>query len=1094
MFGKIAEFFIKNGKLTVVLVLVILITGFGSYLILPKQYNPTIVVPAFQIVVPAMGLDSKEISTIVVSPLENKIMELEGIDKVYGVAGDNYGAVMVKFKVGIDKEKAKIRLIQKIRENMLLKPLGVGKPIIKTIDPDELSQIVFSISIIPHLKKEGLGVVTSTEKYIYLRQIANIIKNKLKTVKNITTLEIVGGYKKDLVVELNLAEIESKNVDIMQVYESLEKNNLNLPSGDIITKSGNKIFVETSGKIKTKEELKKLIIGNFNGNVIYLEDIAKIKLATKRLDKLSNIYTKSGATESVFLGVGKALGTNAVFVTNDVIEKLEQIKKELPKNIDIKIISNEGEKANNATNMLLVNLVQSILIVFGVLALYLGVKNAFNTAVSIPLTLGMVFVFALIAGENINKITLFALILVLGMLVDNSTVVVENISRHLNDRIKTGKTKLEAVLEGTQEVGTGVVLSTLTRLLAFGSMFAVTGMMGEYMNPIPKFAIWALLISIAIAFTINPWVSYISAKDITESEKNKNNSEKESPLKIRKKYLKFMRLFLNNDKKSNKRRKIFKITFWLSLFIILVAPIYFGIFKARMLPKSNQNQVYLWIDTKRENSAEKTQEIEKYASKYLLEKDYIENITSTIGQAYIGDFANLFRGGSNRFGENQINLRINLVSPEKYKNKLKKSRDNSEKIVIDLRDKLRNHILEKYPDVKIQLLEDPPGPPVKATFLIKLKTDASIENKSKFINQVETQVRKISKKENIVDVYNSEPSTYKKLKINLDRESVIRAGLTIQQVEYTLGIILHGKETNLISDKDSFEPTNIIITTSKEEVTKIEELQNISFTNNVGEKIPLSSLANIEYGFVSPEINSDSREETTFIYGEMGDNSLIYPVIKLFGKFLGNDFTGENYKIKSWSLYYITYTGLQDGKDYVLEWGGEWELTMDTFRDLGIAMGISLLAIYFVLVGQFGSFGIAGVVMITFLLGFFGVWPGFTFLYLFNNEYFSATSMIGIIALAGIVVGNAIILIDYINVLKKNGLTLSEALLKAGYVRFAPIILTSLTTVFGAATIVGDPVWSGLAWAIIWGLSISSILTLIVIPIFYYESQKDIWK
>ena len=1089
MFWKIAEFFIKNGKLTMVLVLVTLITGLWSYIILPKQYNPTIVVPAFQVMVPAMGLDSEEISKIVVSPLENKIMELEWIDKVYWIAGDNYGWVMAKFHVWVDKEKAKIRLIQKIRENMILKPLWVSDPIIKTIDPDELAQIVFSISL-----KNNKNNLTKKEKYIYLRQIANIIKDKLKTTPNVTTLEIVGWYKKDLVVELNLAQIEAKNVDIMQVYQALEKNNLSLPAWNIIKKDKTKIFVETDWKIKTKEELKKLIIADYNWNIVYLGDIAKIRLATKKLDRLSNIYTASGSTENILLWVWKAIGTNAVFVTNDVLKKLDSIKKELPKNIDIKVISNEWAKASAATNMLLVNLVESIIIVFGVLALYLWVKNAFNTAVSIPLTLWMVFVFALVAGENINKITLFALILVLWMLVDNSTVVVENIARHLEERAKNWKSKLQAVLEWTQEVWMWVILSTLTRLLAFGSMFAVTWMMGEYMKPIPKFAIWALVISIAVAFTINPWISYLSAKDTCEADKNKPSWEKESPLKIRRKYLAFMKLFLNDDKKSNARRKLFKITFWLSLFAILILPIYFGIFKARMLPKSNQNQIYLWIDSKRENTALKTEEIEKYIAKFLTKQNYVKNLTSTIGQAYIWDFANLFRWGLNRIWENQISMRINLVSPEEYEKKYWKTRDNSEKITIDLRPKLRNYILEKYPDVKIQLLEDPPGPPVRATFLVKLKWNANKELKEKFENKIEEEIRKIADQQKVVDLYNSNSSTYKKLTIKLDRESVIRAWLSVKQVEYTLWIILHWKETNLIENKNSFEPTNIVITTAKSEVNNIEELENITFTNPKWEKIPLSSLATIKYGFVAPEINSDDRAQTTYIYAEMWDNSLIYPIIKLYPKLLSKEFLWDDYKVKSWNLYWITYTGLKDWKDYILEWWGEWKLTMDTFRDLGMAMAISLLAIYFVLVGQFASFGIAWVIMITFLLGFFGVWPWFTFLYLIKNEYFSATSMIWVIALAWIVVWNAIILIDYINVLKKNWLTLSDALLKAGYVRFAPIILTSLTTVFGAATIIWDPVWSGLAWSIIWWLAISSVLTLIVIPIFYYESQKNIWK
>jgi len=1092
MFAKIAEFFIKNGKLTVVLLLVTIITGLWSYIILPKQYNPTIVVPAFEIIVPSQGLEAKEISKIVVSPLENKVMELEWIDEVYGIAWDNFGWVIAKFHVWVDKEKAKIRLIQKIRENYKLKPLWVSDPIIKTIDPDELSQIVFSISLKSPLKRgdlEGLD-----EDYIYLRQIANIIKDKLKSVKNVTTLEIVWGLKKDLIVKLDLAKIEAKNVDIMQVYDLLQKNNLSLPAWDIITKDNTKIFVENIWKVEKIKELKKLIVANYNWNVVYLEDIAKFKYGSSRLSKFSNITDKSWEKPMVLLWVWKALGTNAVFVTKDVLKKLEEIKKELPKDIEIKVVSNQWKLASNATNMLLINLVQSVIIVFIVLALYLGMWNAFNAAVSIPLTLWMVFVFAFIAWENINKITLFALILVLWMLVDNSTVVVENIARHLQERVQNWKTKLQAVLEGTQEVWTWVILSTLTRLLAFGSMFAVSGMMGEYMNPIPKFAIWALLISIAIAFTINPWISYLTAKDIQEKDKKKKPEDKESRFKIRKKYLKIMRKFLWNSNIQNKNRKIFKITFWISLFLILILPIYFGIFKARMLPKSNQNQIYVWIDAPRDYTAIKTKKIEENLTKYLTKNyDFVDNVTTTIGQSYMWDFANLFRWGLSRIWENQISARINLLSPDNYEEITWKTRNNSEKITIDLRGPLKEFLLKKYPDLKISLLEDPPGPPVKSTFLIKIKGNASEVNKYNFLYKVEKEVKKIAKEQELVDVQNSRSSTYKKAKIILDHQSVSRAWLTIEQVEYTLWIALHWLQTNLIKNDNSFEPTNIIISWNNKQKNNLWVLRNITFTNKQWIKIPLSSIAKVEYSFVSPIINTDKREQTTYITWEMADNSLIYPVIKLFWIFLDDKFVWKDYKLTDWNLYKLEYIWLHDWKKYVIEWWGEWELTMDTFRDLWMAMWISLLAIYFVLVWQFASFGIAWVIMITFLLGFFGVWPGFTFLYLFKNEYFSATSMIWIIALAWIVVWNAIILIDYINVLKKNWLTLKDALLKAWYVRFAPIILTSLTTVFGAATIIWDPVWSGLAWAIIWGLSISSFLTLIVIPIFYYESQKNTW-
>ena len=301
-------------------------------------------------------------------------------------------------------------------------------------------------------------------------------------------------------------------------------------------------------------------------------------------------------------------------------------------------------------------------------------------------------------------------------------------------------------------------------------------------------------------------------------------------------------------------------------------------------------------------------------------------------------------------------------------------------------------------------------------------------------------------------------------------------------------------DIDLIENSNSLEPTNLILGVKNNQNNTTDLLNNISFTNNKWKKIFLHSIATVEYSFVASEINTDKREEVNYIYWEMWDNSLIYPVIKLFWILMDDEFLNGEYEVVSWSPYEIEYIWVKDDKKYLLQWWGEWELTMDTFRDLWLAMWLSLLAIYFLLVWQFASFRIAWIVMITFLLSFYWVFPGFSLLFLMKNEYFSATSMIWIIALWWIVVWNAIILIDYINVLKRNWLTIEDALLKAWYVRFAPIILTSLTTVFGATTIIWDPVWSGLAWTIIWWLLVSSIMTLIVIPIFYYDSQKDDWN
>lgn len=1089
MFSKIANFFIQKSKITIVLIIISLIAWIFSYIIIPKQYNPTIVVPAFQISVPSFWLSAEEVSNLIVNPLENKIMELEWIDEVYWFAYDNYAWVMAKFKVWIDKEKAKIRINQKLAENIEEKPFWVWNPIIKAIDPEELSQITYAINYTwNELKQE--------DAQIYLRQIANLIKEKIKTIPNITTMEIVGWIKKDIIIELDLEKIESKNTDVMQIYQILSKNNINLPNWDI--RNGEKIFVSTNWKIQKIEELKKIVIWNTNWKILYLEDVRDIKCWTKILNKSVVYSDKNWNYESILIWFWKQVWTNSVFITNDVIKRMEEIKKELPKNIDIKIIQNEWETAKKATNMLIINLAQSIFIVFIVLALYLWIRDALNTAVSIPLSLALVFLVALILWDNINRITLFALILVLWMLVDNSTVVVENVWRHLKERIHTGKTKLQAVLEWTQEVWVWVILATFTRLLAFWAMFAVWGMMGEYMWPIPKYAIIALLASLIIAFSINPWISYINAKDITIEEKETKRQVSKKSFDIRKYYLSFMKIFINRKRKW--KRFVFKMFFWFSLFAIIIAPIYLGIFKARMLPKSDQNQIYIWIDAPRSYSFEKMIEIEKYMSDYFLNNNLLDEnlkivkeITSTIWQPFVWDFANLFRWGSNRIFENQISSRLNLYWKEEFKEKTNKKRFTSEEYTILIRDSFKDYMLKKYPDLKIRLLEDPPWPPVMATFMIKIKWDASIKDLSNFALKVENNVKGIWWKMWVEDIWNFNSSTYRKLNIKIDHSSMTQAWLTTEQVANTLAIILSWIELSIVKNDDAKEFTSMFLIAKDNYRNTIENFEKITFTNQNGVKIPLSSFASIENSFVSPEIQSDKRERDIVIYWEMWNNSLVYPVLKLFWIFLSKDFLNDEYKIVSWNPYKIVYEWLKDWKKYIIEWGWEWELTLDTFRDLWIAMWISLLAIYFVLVWQFASFWIAWIIMITFLLWFFWVFPWFTFLYLLQNEYFSATSMIWVIALAWIVVWNAIILIDYINILKKNGLTIEDALLKAWYIRFAPIILTSLTTVFWAATIIWDPVWSWLAWSIIWGLFVSSILTLVVIPIFYYDSQKDNW-
>lgn len=439
---------------------------------------------------------------------------------------------------------------------------------------------------------------------------------------------------------------------------------------------------------------------------------------------------------------------------------------------------------------------------------------------------------------------------------------------------------------------------------------------------------------------------------------------------------------------------------------------------------------------------------------------------------------------------NQISSRVDLV-PNKERSM------PSEEYTIKIRPILKNYLYKKYPDIKFRLLEDPPGPPTMATFHIKMKwqEDLSLDELTRFSSAVESTVRKIEKSEKLVDLTDTISSTYKKIEIILNEDYLLEKWLNTDQVYQTLGGIYNPLQVSFVHSKDKkIEPSRIVVGFDKEETSSIDFLRNIYFTNAKWEKIKLDEIAELKSDFASQEIYTDSRSTTIHLYSEIGNNSVVYPVLKLYDMFWDKDFEKLGYKKISSTPYLINFVWIKDWKNYRVEWGWEWEITMDTFRDLWKAMIMSLLGIFFLIVAQFKSFRVGWIVMTTFLLSFFWIFPGFSILFLLKWEYFTATAMIWAIALGWIVVGNAIILIDYIDQLVKEGKWLAYAVIEWSKKRFVPVILTSIAAVFGSFIITSDPVWSWLAWSIIWWLSASAVLTLFFIPIFYYDFLIKYYK
>ncbi len=1101
MFWKYAEFWIKNPKLTIILMIVISLWWLLSWYIIPKQYNPDIEMPAFVISTEAPWYSAEEVNNLIVSHMEKKFYEIEWVDDVRWTSMDNFWSAMVTFEVWTDKEAAITRLYNKIYSSLDLKPYWVEDPDVMPIDPDEIP--IYSFAIYNPDKD-----LSDSDNLLRLKEITYDIIDELKLIDDTTLFYNIWWYANNLNINFDLDRLSAYNLDIAQIIESIKDNNKNSYAWEF---SYDNVIsdIQIKWSLEDKSQIKNIVVAEYNWENIYLWDIADIDFWITKKDYHSLVSSSWDLKDAAYIWISKLPQANSIFVVDDIKSKLESLETRLPDWYKIKEIQDEWYTAQQATNMLMTSLFQAIFIVFIVLLFYLGFRDAINNSIAIPLALAIVFGIALMIWDNVNRITLFAIILVLWMLVDNSTVIVENISRHLSERYKKWINKLDAIKNAVNEVWVWVILATITRILAFVAMFFVTDMMGEYMWPIPQYAIIALTASFFIAMSVNPFFAYFFEKDKpADDNKKKSISEFDSIAKdwahevkqtwIEKKYKSIMTYLLDPDKP--KRRRNFKRIFWLSLFAIMIVPIFLQIFKAQMLPKSNQDQIYVWIDAPRDWSISKTQDVMEEFNFFLdwfspdSEMDSIPNDLKIVDNSAhwvwiepMPDFATVFRGSFERQWESQISSRINFV--------WKWNRDiSSQDFVIKFRPILKEYLLSKYPELEIRVLEEPPWPPVQATFKLKVQWNPGQDYEKiwNLANWIQDKINPSLKNNEVVDIYNTYQDYKTTYKIDLDHEKLNKVWLDIEQVSMWLYSIFEWLDLWVYHDPNSKYQRSIILQASPNTVDDVDVFEQINFVWKDWNKIALIEVADIIAQEKSQNILNDDMYPSVYIYWEMAEDSVVYPSVALFNVFLDSDFWQDKFEVLSWNPYWFELKEIATWDTYYIKFGGEREVTMDTFADLWLAMIIALLGIYFIMVSQFKSFSIAWIIMITFLLGFFGVFPWFSTLYILNWEFFSATSMIWVIALAWIVVGNAIILIEYMNVLLKNGLTIKSAILKAWLVRLRPIIITSLTTVLWVTTILWDPVWSGLALAIIFWLSVSAVLTLIVIPVFLYENLSKL--
>jgi multidrug efflux pump subunit AcrB len=1053
--GRIARYFIDS-KLTMLIMLFAFLAGLYAFLVTPREENPKIVVPAANIIVQKPGASPEEVQQLIIKPLEAILQGLAGVDHTYGMATNSMGVVSVQFKVGQNKEDSLVKLYDRIMSNLDHMPPGTLQPLVKPVDVDDVPILTISLSC-------------ASLEDCQLRHVANDVLEHLRRVEGTSLSYVHGGRRRAINVSLDLERLHAYNITLSDIRNVVQATNVDIPSGTFV--GGNRVAtVQAGGMLKTAEDVGNLVVGLSAHQPVYLKQVATITDGPEEIERVTRIgygpaYSGTRPADyeipAVTLAIAKRAGANAVTVANDTLHELDRIRSAvIPANVQVNVTRNDGAKAYDAVNTLMEHLAIAVGTVVLLLVFFLGWRAASVVTITIPLILFITLAVGLIVGQSINRITLFALILSLGLLVDDSIVVIENIFRHY---ARKGTDRMNQAVAAVNEIGKPTNIATFTVILAFLPMVWVTGMMGPYMAPIPFNVPVAMITSLVIAYTVAPWAAYRFLKTRGhEHEGAAHHDERKGFLERH--YARIMGRLIG-DAKS---RRYFFIGIGLLMVVVLLMPA-FNLVLFKMLPKNNTNTFNIMIDMPAGTSLEETDRVARLVGDIVRQHPQVETYETTVGESGIVDFNGLLRGAGLKQGPHIAEIRVNL------RNKHARA-ESSINIVLDLRPPIAE--LAKRTSANIKLIEDPPGPPVRATILAELYGPDYGK-----LRQLAKELRGsvFDKTADVVDVDDSVTDDYPEYHIVVNREKAMLAGIAPAQVAETLRAFLAGVDAGTVHLEFEKEPVPIRFRVPVSERTGPADLSQAFFTSPQGRQVPLTDIALIERHLTPKPIFHKDQYPVVYVTGELAQTSQIYAVLKMWN-FLRTHALPSGVKLTQY------YMADPDTSGYSVRWDGEMRLTLDVFRDLGSAFAVAIVLIYLVLVGYYRSFAIPLIVMGAIPLTFVGVLPGHALM----GQYFTATSMIGVIALAGIVVRNSLLLIDFILEYRRAGHSLDESVLAAGMMRLRPITLTAFAIILGTFIMAFDPVFGGLAISLIYGTFASTALTLLVIPLVYfvYERRK----
>jgi multidrug efflux pump subunit AcrB len=1067
--GRLANLF-ATSRLTVLFMLACTLLGLLAVTLTPREENPQIIVPGAQVRVFLPGASAAEVEQLVIRPLEDIVKQIPGVDHTFATAMNSAGMLAVQFEVGQDKEKSLVKLYDRILGQRDRLPADAGAPLIVSVDVDDVPIVTVTLA-------------SQTYDDYALKRLADRLLDGLRSLESVSASYVKGGRDREVRVELEPDRLQSFAVTLDQVRGVLAAANVSAPVGSVVQQGQNQsVFLD--GFLNSADDLKRVMVGNHAGRPIYLGDVATLvdgppdertRLSRFAFGPADPRFGKGLDAEipAVTLAVAKKPGTNAVVVADEVLARIERMQQQfIPAGVELVVTRNDGQKADDAVNVLIEHLGIAVFSVFLVMVFFLGLKEALIVGVTVPLILGLTLGVNYLFGPTINRVTLFALILSLGLLVDAAIVVIENIHRHY---ARLGQRNKRAVtVQATNEIGSPTNLATIAVMLVFVSLVPMlTGMPGQYFYPVGFTVPLAMAVSLLVAYTVVPWAANRWLKP-GEGHDLEDHDPKD---RLHRVYHAVMTPLIH---RPGLRRGVL-LGMVAAIVLSLLQPAWqfvrpAGVSGAQswlgvemaMLPKDNKNTFNISLDMPAPTPLETTDRAVREIGAVLRENALILNYQSWIGEAGVIDFNGLLRGTGGKAGPQVAELRVNLID------KTERSTTSIE-IVRELRQRLLA-IQSRYPGSVIQLVEDSPGPPVRAMVMAEIY-GPELGPLRAVGKQVEAAFRQTY---DMVEVNDSEPDDVHEHRLVVDRQKAALSGVTTGEAAIALRRLLDGETLGRVHIAGEKNAVPIRLQIPRRHQIDPALLARVYLVNRQGKPVPLSELVRRVPALADRPIQHKDGERVVYVGGELVRTAPVYAVLDLDRRLDGLPLPGGERLATGNLRFNPVMPDTIDG--YRLLWDGEIRMTLDSYRDMLGALGLALTLVYLVLVAYYQSFAIPLVAMAAIPLGLAGIFPGHWLM----GQSFTATSMIGVIALAGVVVRNSLLIIDFVLDYRRQGLDLREAILEAGAVRLRPILLTALAIMLGSAVMLTDPVFGGLAISLIFGTLVSTVLTLIVVPLLLY--------